>query len=756
MRGDSVNHLLFKRPIYIFYHFLFIIIFSSVVSAQSSGTLRGVVTDSTNGEALAYGNVFLKELSIGASTDSRGYFLIRSIPANAVYTLIVSYVGYNTKEIRVEIVGNRMTHLDINMSPSSIELQAVEKIGERIAEVNATDIGLQRIAMRDLESLPKGVETDIFRSLQYMPGVRSTGDVSARYYVRGGTSNQNLVLLNDAPIYNPFHALGMFSVIDPEMINNVEFYKGGFTSEYGGRLSSVLKMITKDGNKNNYAATIGASQMTAKAMFEGPIPHGSFILTGRKSYSTAILKKFLDNKNAPIDFYDMSFKLNYSNPDFMPISTFSVHGFISGDKLSNNDPLKEDFLWSNKVVGFKWFQAPEESPLFLEVSLSYSRFEGEVVPNMSFAKRKDNELDDITLKMDFMYIFESKDEIDIGLKIMDLKTSLFMENAYGAQSEMSSHGTNISIYGKYKFLRFENFGADIGTRLNLTRLAQSSSEYMFEPRVSMTYRIFPQLALKGAWGLYIQELTTLSDETEIISLFEPWLITPNYMEPARATHSVIGLEFDLDDNLAIDIEGYYKFVRNLPTVNDEKFFNTDPDLIPGSLESYGAEFFLKYRLDPLNLTVAYTFSRAYKDVEGWVYYPKYDSRHSTNFSLECNLGANWKGSISWFYSSSLPFTQSIGFYDKFLFADLYENWPIFESYSPYSLLSDVNLGRLPDYHRMDISLSKKFDFGFMNFFLDLSIINVYNRENLFYFKRDTGERVNMLPFLPTATIKVEL
>ncbi|OGU57345.1 MAG: hypothetical protein A2V66_03120 [Ignavibacteria bacterium RBG_13_36_8] len=742
-------------------HFILVSIFfismHLVLIAQNNGTLRGVVVDSTSGEALAYGNVLVKELTVGASTDSRGYFLIRAVPANRTYTLIVSYIGYITKYISVTITANRMTHLDIALSPSSIELQTIEKVGEKVVETNATDIGLQRIAMRDLEALPKGVETDIFRSLQYVPGVRSTGDVSARYYVRGGTSNQNLVLLNDAPIYNPFHALGMFSVIDPEMINNVEFYKGGFTSEYGGRISSVLKLITKDGNKNNYGVKIGASQMTAKAMLEGPIPYGSFILTGRKSYSTAILKKFLNEKNAPIDFYDVSFKLNYSDPDFMPISKFTFHGFISGDRLTSDDPYKEDFLWFNKVIGFKWFQAAEDSPLFFELGVYLSKFEGEVDPKLSSAKRKNNDLDDITLRMDFTYVYESKDEMGVGLKIMDLQSKLFLNNAFGAASDIGSSGTNISVYGKYKFLRYDNFGADIGTRVNLTRLATGgSSQYLFEPRISLTYRIFPELAVKGAWGYYIQELTTLSDETEIISLFEPWIITPKYLEPARAIHLMGGFEFDVGENLSIDIEGYYKFVRNLPTINNQKFFNSDPDLIPGSLEAYGGEFFLRYRFSSFNLTLAYTFSRAYKEVEGWVYYPKYDSRHTGNVFLEWNLGNNWQTSIAWIYSSELPFTQSIGFYDKFYFEDLYSAAPIFEDYAPYALLSDLNLGRLPDYHRLDLNLSKKFDFDFMKVYLDLSIINVYNRKNLFYFKRDTGERVDMLPFLPTATIKVEL
>lgn len=300
----------------------------SSLSAQKIGTIRGIVTDSTNGEALAYGNVLIKELNIGASTDTRGYFLIPSVPAGNTYTVVASYVGYISKEISVTVKSGKISHIDIPLGTSTLELQTVEKIGHRVAEENATDIGLQRISVKNLEMLPKGVETDVFRSLQYIPGVRSTGDVSARYYVRGGSSNQNLVMLEGIPIYNPFHALGMFSAVDPDLISNMEFYKGGFSSEYGGRISSVLNLIPKDGNKNRIAGKASLSQLTGKASLEGPIPYGSFVVTGRKSYNNDILKKFLNEQSAPIDFYDYSFKLNYSNPDFMPISKFTVSGFL--------------------------------------------------------------------------------------------------------------------------------------------------------------------------------------------------------------------------------------------------------------------------------------------------------------------------------------------------------------------------------------------------------------------------------------------
>ncbi len=275
---------------------LFIVISSSFLEntySQDLGTLRGVVSDSTTSEALAFGNVIVLELNRGASTDSRGYFLIPQIPANKNLTLRVSYVGYLTKDISIRLTKGKVTQYNIALSPSTIQMQAVEKIGEKVIEKNETDISLQRMAIRQIEALPQGVETDVFRSLQYIPGVQSTGDVSARYFVRGGGSNQNLVLIDGITIYNPFHALGLFSVIDPDMINNIEFYKGGFAANFGGRLSSVLKISTNDGNKNKFGAKASSSFLTGKLLLEGPIPNGSFILTGRKSYSSSILKKIL-------------------------------------------------------------------------------------------------------------------------------------------------------------------------------------------------------------------------------------------------------------------------------------------------------------------------------------------------------------------------------------------------------------------------------------------------------------------------------
>ena len=208
------------------------------------------------------------------------------------YSVKVSYIGFITKVLNVRIKTNEISQVQILLSPARIQLQTIEKVTEKYKRPNETDIGLQRMDIRTIKSLPSGVETDIFRSLQFIPGVQSTGDVTARYYVRGSKSDQNLILYNGVTIYNPFHALGLFSVIDPEIISSMEFYKGGFPAEYGGKLSSVLNLVTKNGNKNNFAGSASLSFLTAKASIEGPLPIGSFILTGRKSLFTSVLKKF--------------------------------------------------------------------------------------------------------------------------------------------------------------------------------------------------------------------------------------------------------------------------------------------------------------------------------------------------------------------------------------------------------------------------------------------------------------------------------
>ena len=732
-------------------------VFAKYNILEGKGTLRGIVVDSTNGEVLAFCNALIKELNAGASTDIRGYFRIPSIPSGKTYTLLVSYVGYRSKKIKFSIQPNKITDIKIELAPETIELNQVEKIGNRIIEKNAPDAGLQRISIKDIESIPQGVETDIFRSLQFIPGVQSTGDVSARYYVRGSPTNENLVLLNGVTIYNPFHAFGSFSVVDPDMISNVEFYKGGFTAEYGGRLSSVLNIVTKDGNKKRVSGSAGASFLTGKALIEGPIPGGSFILSGRRSYNSKILKKFLNNKNAPIDFYDIGGKINFSDPNFIKGGKITIQGFVSHDGLDNNDPNLESLDWTNKIIGLRWFQVVKDAPVYFVMGLSYSNFNGNVDPKNTSSKPKHNNVTDFSWDMNVNYMFDSKDEIAFGLQLKSIETVLGLQNQSGVRSDINSKGANISVFGKYKLLRYDNFGLDIGTRLNLSSLSQSLKNInLFEPRVSLTYVLSHSISLKGAWGIYTQEMTTLTDDNEIISLFEPWIIVPGYLKTPRAIHYGFGIKDEISNNISLDLQGYYKILHDIPTLNEAKILPEQRDLIPSGGKSYGLEALLKYDIGRLGITASYSLSWAFKTVDSLTYNPRYDTRHNLSLLGTVNLGDGWQFSATWIYNSGHPFTQILSFYEKFYFDNLYNNDKYYGDYSPFIIQASKNLGILPQYHRLDVSLSKKFDLSILKVSLSASIINVYNRKNIFYYQRDTGKRVNMLPFLPTATIEVEL
>jgi hypothetical protein len=743
---------IFSTPL--LYFLILIVILGSYSEAQQYGSLRGFVVDSTNGEALAFCNVFIKELNSGASTNEYGLYLIQNIPANKNYNVTVSYVGYQTKIFSIIIEAAEIKEHDFQLTPLSIQLQAVEKIGEKIVRENETDISLEHISIKQIETMPKGVEADLFKSIQYLPGVRSTGDISARYYVRGGTGNQNLVQINGIDIYNPFHALGLFSAIDPDMINSVKFYKSGFPSEFNGRTSSVLSVLSKDGNKNRFAATGSASFLTGKLLLEGPIPNGSFILTGRKSYSNTILKKYFKENVVPVDFYDISAKINYSSKEIFNNAKFTLFGYISEDNVDYDSPTREEFNWKNKAFGFQWLQI-YDAPIMSRLGLSYSNFSGKSIPNESNFKPRNNELEDVSLLFDLNVVYESRNELGVGFKMQAIDTKLDLENTFGTKASFEKFAANISIYSKFKFVEWKNFGLDIGTRYNVTGL-NSNGGGTFEPRANLTYRILPWISLKGSWGNYLQELTTISSEDEIISIFEPWIIIPSYLDPMQSTHYVIGTDLFLTTYTDFSVEWYYKKMKNIPIVNDETFESTDQSLISGEGESYGLEFLVNFNYTLVRLTTGYTISWAYRNIDEYRYYPNYDTRHELNLQLEFKLGNGWITSANWNYNSGLPFTEIIGYYDKFYFTNPYQTGINMGEYQPYLLLGDRNLSRLPAYHRLDLSLIKQFELDFLRMMLGLDVINVYDRQNIFYYDRETGEQVNMLPFMITGVIKIEI
>ncbi len=734
--------------------FLLFLSLSISVSAQWSGKIRGTVVDSSNGEPLSFANILVEKLNYGTSTNEKGYFLLSNIPAGKHYYLLVSYIGYESKRVKVYVRKKKITSVKIALKPASVWLTTIEKVGTRIEKENIADLGLERITIKDLETVPTGVESDAFRFLQYLPGVTSVGDISARYNVRGGANNQNLVLLDDVVLYNPFHAFGVFSVIDPEIISNIDFYKSGFPTEYGGRISSLMKINTKEGNKFKFGGKASLSLLTAKLFVEGPIPHGSFYISGRKNHNNFLLKKVLGDKNIPFNFYDYGFKVTYHNPNksFIDNSKWTLQGFFSKDETKPSGNYNEQFKWGNSLLGLKRFQV-YSTPLYSEFIASVSNSKGEIIPSGSRARKKANEVNDLTVKMNFHYIFDSRDELGVGVSFKAIKTTLVFVNPNGVKTNIHDFGGNVSFYLKYIFKKNKKYTLSLGSRVNLEGLKDRGNFY-FEPRINLNYRLTQGLNFKAAWGMYQQGLTTITDESDVVSLFEPWFLTPGYLDPARAIHFDAGLFTDLKF-LTFSLEGYYKDLHNLPEINSLKKFQTDPDLISVNGKSYGVESSLRLLLPPFRFSAAYSWGFTYKLDNGRKYYPNYDSRNNVKLSLEINLGKGWFASSVWLFHSGRPFTPTVGYYDKYYFDDP-SNFGIYESYLPFLILGEKNIARLPTYHRLDLGIYKFFKIEKYKFYLSFSVMNAYNRKNIFYFERETGKRVNMLPLLPSATIKMEL
>lgn len=733
---------------------LILFIFRSSLFSQSTGSIRGFVSDSLSGEPLAFANVFVKELSRGTSTDTKGYFFLTGISPSKSYNIAVSYVGYQTKTVSVSIEPDKMTALKILLISLPVEIGTVEKVGEKIAESNATDLGLIKISIKDYERFPHSVEMDVFRTLKSFTGVQSSGDVSANFSVRGSPSSQNLILLNDATIYYPFHAIGLFSSIDPEMVSNIEFYKGGFPSEYSGRLASVIRINTKSGNKNSFGGSAGGSLLSGKILLEGPSPNGSFIVTARHSYNNKILKNFI-NDDIPVSFYDASFKVDFANDNFLRNGKLSLFGYVSNDQLKYNDIKRADYKWSNKLISLKWLQL-SDSPLFWEIDFYISLFDAETFPNQSGLRSKKNSLKDSSLKMNFKYIYDSKDELNFGLNIQEVSADFFLQNINGGiKNAGGPRGTSFSLFGKFKFLRYENFGVDLGSRFNLTRITPGKAgDYFFEPRLSITYRPHPLFAIKAAWGVFLQEMVTLADENDLNLVYEPWFTAQPNLDPIKAIHYMAGLSWDATDKLKVEFETYYKDLINFASLNDQKFVDSDPDLINASGESYGAELSLKYIEENLRFSSGYTLSWSNKEVRNESFPARYDSRHILNLSLEYNLGNNWSSTIEWSYFSGLPYTRILRYESKLIISDPFSGNEVFQNYHWFPEFGNTNDSRLPDYHRLDFSLSKKISINSLNVFFNFSIINIYNRKNFYYYDSQNNNRVNMLPFLPSASIKV--
>ncbi len=757
-------------------------------------TVSGYVKEEATGEALIGATVQIKELKKGTATNQYGFYSITVDPGT--YTLSVTYLGYQEFTQTLELKSD--LRINVALKSKSVETSTVEIKGEaEDKNVKSTDMGSVRLSMEQIKALPAFLgEVDILKTIQLLPGVKSAGDGNTGFYVRGGGPDQNLILLDEAVVYNPSHLLGFFSVFNGDAVKDVNLIKGGMPAQYGGRLSSVLDISMKEGNDKDYHVEGGIGVISSRLTVQGPIKKdtSSFIISGRRTYIDVVVKPFLDKTSKYYGtgyyFYDLNSKFNYKISDK---DRLFLSGYLGRDVFDYKNSFANfnvNIPWGNTNAVLRWNHLFNDK-LFLNTSAIFSDYQFSFGASESgFDFRLFSGIRDWTYKMDFSYYPNTRHEIKFG---MDYIFHTFTpSNATAKQGDVTfdlgqikkQYAHEMALYISDDFdvtdrLRvsagiresyfimvgpFDRYIHDVqGKITDTTRYAQGQTVADYggpEPRISLRYSINKRISLKANYThnyqyIHLASLSSVSLPTDV------WVPCSDVVKPQISDQVALGYFQNFKENTYEgSVEVYYKTMQHqveykegaLPT-DDEKD-NADNNFVFGSGRSYGAEFFLKKRLGKLNGWIGYTLSwttRNFPDLNnGQTFYAKYDQRHDISFVSTYDLNKKWSFSLVWIYATGNAITLPVARY--------------FIEGNVVSEYSGRNELRMPAYHRMDISATWKLKkFKRFEHSLNFAIFNVYNRQNPYFIYFDTvgsvqqgnlsiqAKQVSLFPILPSVT-----
>ena len=741
---------------------IFFFVFSAFCSYSQNGTLRGFVYDKESGEPVMFCNVIIENLFIGTSTDVNGFFNISKVPEGE-HTILVTYIGYDTLRQSITVKNQQILNQKFEISTSSVQIDAVTISADRQEMKSEVKVSVTKVTPKDIEMIPSiGGEPDLAQYLQVLPGVVFTGDQGGQLYIRGGSPIQNKVLLDGMIVYNPFHSIGLFSVFDTDLLRNADIYTGGFGAQYGGRISSIMDITTIDGNKNKLSGKVSASTFGSKLMLEGPLVKKggktSFIFSAKNSYldrSSKALYSYIDTAGLPYSYTDLYGKISVTGANG---SKWSLFGFNFRDKVSYKDV--SNLGWNSGGVGSKFILVPSGNATIIEGNFAYSSY----IINLEEAllPPRQSGVNGFNLGLNFS-TFQGENKIQYGLEVLGYQTDFDFTNATGIQIEQKENSTELSGFVNYK-IKTGKFIVDPGIRV----YKYNSLQATFEPRLGAKFLFNDWLRLKVAAGKYSQNLVSTNSDQDVVNLFYGFLSAPESIPDEfkgrevvnglqTANHLIVGAEYDVTKNIDFNVEGYIKDFSQLTNINKEKMTASDPDFIIEEGLAKGVDFVLKYNDPKLYVWVVYSLGHISREGENASYNPHFDRRHNVNIVSTYRFGyeKSWNIDARWNLGSGFPFTQTQGFYPDLDFSDgINTDYPS-ESGDLGILYAELNEGRLPWYHRLDISLKKKHS---LNKYSDLEwnvgVTNLYNRENIFYFNRIEYKRVNQLPFMPSAGISL--
>ena len=762
---------------------LFFFLTGSAAFAQEDNSIKGFVYEESTGEPMMFTNVYLKGTTFGGATNENGYFNINRIP-DGRYTLLITSVGYDTISETFNLSKGQSINRKYYMKETSQKLETVTITADKIEARTETKTSVITVTPKTITKIPSvGGQADFAQYLQVVPGVIFTGDQGGQLYIRGGSPIQNKVLLDGMVVYNPFHSIGLFSVFDTDIIRNADVYTGGFGAEYSGRISSIMDISTRDGNKKRFSGKLGANCFGAKVMLEGPLKKAktpesstiSFILSAKNSYleqSSKFLYPYASETGLPFNYQDFYGKVSLNAPNGSKVNLF---GFSFNDQVNNYMSLS-DFGWNSYGAGANFLVIPGKAPVMIEGNIAYSSYTSRMIEADS-PDRYSN-INGFNMGFDFSQ-FMGKNTLKYGIEMLGYTTDYQTYSVYGHNKIGAKlNSTEIGAYAKFKAV-LGKFLLEPSFRL---QFYASLSEISPEPRLALKYNATDRLRLKAAAGMYSQNFVAATSDRDVVNLFYGFLSgidnlpdsydgKPIKSNLQKANHFILGGEFDLSRNATVNIEGYWKDFVQLTNINRNKLYPDTPEnaQIPDLLkkdftketgDAYGFDVSLKYEDQHWYLWAVYALgfvTRNYEkvvddQVELMQYAPHFDRRHNINVILTYTAGSKrqWEFSGRWNFGTGFPFTQVQGFYEYYSFQDGI-NFDYTTTNGELGVLyGDLNAGRLPTYHRFDIDVKRKFYFT-ENIMLeaDLSVTNVYNRNNVFYVNLVTSEIARQLPILPT-------
>lgn len=724
-----------------------------------TGVLNGYVSEAASGEVIWGVNAVLEGTTLGASTNSSGFYSISRIPAGE-YTVVFSFLGFREFRTQVAITAGETTRLDAELIETGLEMDDVLVTSEYFDQEARQSLGVTTVSSQLIRDTPAVLQADVFRSIQLLPGIKAASDFSSGLYIRGGSPDQTLILLDNTTVYNPTHFFGFFSTFNPDAIRDVRVFKGGFPAEYGGRIGSVVDIYNKDGNRREMRGTASVGLLSSRASIEGPFNRGSYMFALRRSTLEPLLWALQGNvENIPESFYfvDANAKINY---DLTTVDRLSLSFYAGQDDV--NFPASDDlFLKLNygNITGSLTWRRILSGDLFSSVTFTGSRYFND--PRFEFGGtvfERSNTVNDLSVKADLEWTPSQQHAVKGGIWAGTLLVTL--QDRFDGLVTQSPDITSeyISAYLQDQWRITPQWIFTGGLRASYYT---SGNHFRLEPRTQLEYRPTAELRLQTAYGRYYQFKTLITNEA--FSGFDLWLLTDDGVPPAWGDQFLAGVKWNPVRQWTFELEGFYRNMRELfefdPRIPDTAGLDYNELFRFGEGFAYGVETLIQRNTGRLNGFIGYTWGTTRRKFPTFnndeFYPPKYDRIHDINVVTNYRLSEKWMATAVFSYATGQTYTEPLG-------RTQIDNPFGTEPDNPL-IVGRVNASRLPAYHRLDLGFTYYSTFfGLGDSELQLQLINVYSRRNVWFYNFDfddnpvTRQDIRMLPILPSVTYTVNL